>query len=145
MISLYNYIFEAKGSEVFLIKNAEECNKFLNQYINKSNTTLRDALQKENGLGLSEDMINALYEYTNDKNMPAPIVGCYGNTKFNIALRRWFNENHQKQVIDDGYSFYECFNFNSKYFKGYHDTTLKENGKYVPSASDFELIICGFV
>lgn len=142
MISLYNYICEATGSQVFLIKTAEECNKFLDQYINKSNTTLRDALQKEDGLGLSEDMINALYEYTKDKNMPSPIVGCYGNTKFNIALRRWFNEKHQKEVFDDGYSFYDCFNFNSKYFKGYHDTTLKEDGKYVPSASDFELIIC---
>ena len=44
MISLYNYICESTGSKVFLIKTAEECNKFLDQYINKSNTTLRDAL-----------------------------------------------------------------------------------------------------
>ena len=87
-------------------------------------------------------MIIELYKYVEDNNFPAPIVGCYNNTKYNIAFRRWFTPNQQKKIIVDNISFDLCFDFESKYFKGYHNTSLKEDARYVPSAQDFETIIC---
>lgn len=141
MISLYDYIFEAQNYSTFLIKTSDECIEYLNRKIN-NNTTIRDALSISPSKGLSDEMIIELYKYVEDNNFPAPIVGCYNNTKYNIAFRRWFTPNQQKKIIVDNISFDLCFDFESKYFKGYHNTSLKEDARYVPSAQDFETIIC---
>lgn len=135
MKKLVEYIAESLSDKrVYLIKTPDECKEYLKRQINKTGETLQDSL------GISDIDIDALYQYVNDNNMPAPIVGCYQDSNFGTAFRRWFNENVQKQIINsDGDPF--TFNKSSKYFKNYHNTALKEDGKFVPSAQDMEEII----
>lgn len=135
MKKLNEYIVENLSDHtVYLIKTADECKKYLKRKIGKGDTTLQDSL------GISDIDIDALYQYVNENNMPAPIVGCYQNTQFGTAFRRWFNENVQRTITNsDNDSF--TFNKESKYFKGYHNTGLKEDGKFVPTAQDMEEII----
>lgn len=135
MKRLVEYIAENLSNKTtYLIKTTDECKEYLKRPINKKGETLQDSL------GISDIDIEALYQYVNENNMPAPIVGCYNDTNFNTAFRRWFNENVQKQIINsDGDTF--TFNKSSKYFKNYHNTRLKEDDKFVPTAQDMEEII----
>lgn len=135
MIHFKDYILEDLSNKtVYLLKTCDDAKEFFKQEL-KNGITLQDEVK------ISDEQLEALYEYCHEKNMPAPIVGCYGNTKYNFAFRRWFNENIQNEIKDsDGDSF--TFNKDSKYFKNYHNTSLKENGKFVPTAQDFEELIC---
>lgn len=135
MKKLNEYIVENLSDHtVYLIKTADECKKYLKRKIGKGDTTLQDSL------GISDIDIDELYQYVNDNNMPAPIVGCYNNTQFGTAFRRWFNENVQSMIKNSEHDSF-TFNKESKYFKGYHNTSLKEDGKFVPTAQDMEEII----
>lgn len=135
MKNLNEYIVENLSDHtVYLIKTADECKKYLKRKIGKGDTTLQDSL------GISDINIDALYQYVNDNNMPAPIVGCYNNTQFGTAFRRWFNENVQCKILNSEHDSF-TFNKESKYFKNYHNTGLKEDGKFVPTAQDMEEII----
>ena len=116
-----------------LIKTAEECKEYLKRKLPRKEITLQDDLK------IYDDEIDALYEYVKENNLPAPIVGYY-NGEYNIAFRRYFNEDIQKKIDIDGEPF--SFNHNSQYFKGYHNTALKEDGKFVPTAQDYEELIC---
>ena len=135
MKHLREYIFEnISNKTVYLLKTLDDAKDFFKRKL-KNGITLQD------DAGISDEQLEALYEYCHEKNMPAPIVGCYGNTLYNFAFRRWFNENIQSEIKDkNGDSF--VFNKSSKYFKNYHNTSLKEDGKFVPTAQDFEELIC---
>lgn len=135
MKSLVQYVFEnIDNKTAYLLKTYDEAIEFFQQKL-KNGNTLQDEVK------ISNEQLEALYKYCHENNMPAPIVGCYGNSKYGFAFRRWFNENIQNNIKDvNGDSF--TFNKESKYFKQYHNTALKEDGKFVPTAQDYEELIC---
>lgn len=137
MKHLSEYVFEnLEDHSVYLIKTYDDALAFFKREP-KNGISIQDDIK------ISDEQFESLYNYCNTHNMPAPIVGCYNNTKYNFAFRRWFNENIQNEITDsDGYSILSTFNKDSKYFKNYHNTALKEDGKFVPTAQDFEELIC---
>ena len=146
MISLFEYlqnnlisICEVKnnGNQYLLNTLDEELDFFKEQFIIKKKTKKTDSdkttcLQDE--LNISDESFEELYKYVSEHNLPAPFVANYGNKLHYVAFRRWFNESIQNDL-----NF--TFNKNSRFFKQYHNTSLKEDGKFVPTAQDFEEII----
>lgn len=140
MRSLKEYIIESFDNK-FLIKTPEEAKKFLKKKY-KESITIQDIIK------ISDEDIDILYKYSYENNLSAPLVGSYSSNN-GIAFRRWFNNDVINKIRNDYDDFFihftnakENFGKNSTIFKGYHNTSLKEDGKYIPTAADFEELIC---
>ncbi len=138
-MNLTQYILEnvfegLENNSIYLMKTADEAKQFFHRQV-KNKDTLQDLAD------ISDEEIDAVYKYAQENNLPAPMVGCYQNSQFGFAFRRWFTPTIQAKLIvnDSGDIF--SFNEDCKYFKGYHNTAMKESGIFVPNAQDYEQLI----
>ena len=84
-------------------------------------------------MGLTADIIKQLYEWYDEYQLPCPIVANYERKPGNFVFRRWVGKYSDELPIE----------LYKKYgpYQGLHNTRLKEDGKYFPSAEDYEYII----
>lgn len=87
---------------------------------------------------ISKDDLEKIFNYAIDhsdnseiKARPEPLVANYNNTKNNYAFRRWVIGAIKELDI----------NFKGDYNNRFHDTNLKGNGEWSPTAQDTEEII----
>lgn len=119
--------------EQILLKTINDAKKFFNIEDKDEN----EANEILSIYGLSLDLLNFIYDYKEKYKQPAPIVGNYGRNKAHIAFRRWLN------ILDD--EILQKYNFNiyeiTKRYKGLHNTSLHEDGVFMPSATHYEYLI----
>lgn len=123
----------------YLLSTLDEAKDFFKQeFVLKAKTKKRPQEETSNiqsELNISDESLEEIYKYVSEHHLPAPFVANYGNQSHYIAFRRWFNDDIQKQLIETP------INKDSRFFKGYHNTNLKEDNKFVPSAQDYEELI----
>lgn len=84
-------------------------------------------------MGLTADIIKQLYKWYDENQLPCPIVANYKRKPGNFVFRRWVGKYSDELPIE----LYKNFGP----YQGLHNTKLKEDGKYFPSAEDYEYII----
>ena len=131
MKHLLEYIFES-SSDFLLLSTYEDAEKYFN-----SRPNLLDKF------GITLDDVKVIYDIQAECNKTAPFVGCYkSNTIF--AMRRWVDSKIEEWSERTNNS-----NINSEWFwtkirgvyAGPHNTNLKEDGSYNPSAEDMESVV----
>ena len=85
-------------------------------------------------VNISKSDITHIYDYATKHNMPCPLVANYKRKPGKFAFRRWV-----KQLSEDFKNF-DVTQVKSPY-GGLHDTRLKEDGVWFPSAEDYEYVI----
>jgi hypothetical protein len=124
-VSISDIVMEANDTR-YLIDTAENALLFFEKY---------DVFNHLGKLNLTEGMIREIYDIAVKNNQSCPIVGNYGNKPGQFAFRRWVDKYADELGIE--------FNLEKTtgYYKGLHNTNLKENGKFFPNAADDESII----
>lgn len=142
MKTLSDFLKEALINDKKIITESSSDFKLLKEYEDAEHyfATRPKLLTK---LGISLEDIKVLYDIQAKYNKTTPIVGCY-KSKNTIAMRRWIDakldewrEKSGNDIISDEW-------FWSKIpgvYAGPHNTNLKEDGSYNPSAEDMELVV----
>jgi hypothetical protein len=136
MRTLSSFLSEAliieSSSDFKLLKTYEDAKDYLNKRPN--------ILMK---LGISLEDIKVLYDIQAKYNKTTPIVGCY-KSKNTIAMRRWIDSKLNEWREQSGNNIISDKWFWTKIpgvYAGPHNTNLKEDGSYNPSAEDMELVV----
>ena len=124
-VDIIDYIYEA-SSESFIINSYEDAIVFFEKYKLFDNKQIIKSK-------LSKDDLQKMYETADKQNMPRPIIGNYQRKPGTFVFRRWVASINDELDID----VYK----NTGPYKGLHNTKLREDGKYFPSAEDFEYVI----
>lgn len=90
---------------------------------------------KRDGKYITLDEFKALYEYAHEHDMPCPMIVDYKHKAGDFVFRRWVKNcndifEHVDVAADKGAP-----------YQGLHNTNLKEDGKWFPSAEDMESVI----
>lgn len=126
MKNLYKYIMEDVSYQ-YLITNVDDAISYI---------------EAANGFkkvpGLTPELIKEIYATYDNGNYPAPIVANYHNKRDKFTFRRWVGQ------IRNTFNELGEFNFDKikAPYQGLHDTNMKEDNKYIPSAEDMEILIC---
>lgn len=114
-----------------------DCDNFIN-YLRSSCAKYVDGDKlKLSGGFISFDEIRAMYDYYNEKHKPCPVVVEY-NGPGTFAFRRWV----EKELADNFKNYDILHGKIGKPYYGSHNTKLKEDGHWFPSAGDMECLIC---
>lgn len=120
-----NNIFESNEVS-FLLLDFESAMTYFNEHKTFENKKIIE-------MGLTADIIKQLYEWYDEYQLPCPIVANYKRKPGNFVFRRWVGKYSDELPIE----LYKNFGP----YQGLHNTRLKEDGKYFPSAEDYEYII----
>lgn len=125
MKSLYKYITESNEAPQYLLLTLEDAKQFFEEH----KTFEKKHIQR---IGLTWRDIELIYSQS--ENHPCPIVANYKRKPGHFVFRRWVAKlADQLDIID------LCKKASP--YQGLHNTRLKEDGKYIPSATDYEYII----
>lgn len=124
MKTLYKYLCEAQEAPQYLLLTLEDAKQYFEEHKIFENKSIKK-------MGLTWDDIELLYA---QENHPCPIVANYQRKPGKFVFRRWVAKlSDELNVID--------LNKKADKYQGLHNTNLKEDGKYFPSAEDFEYVI----
>lgn len=132
MKELKNFLFESvanifeAATESFLLSNYDDAVTWFNEYKLFENKKLIE-------MGVNPDVIKQLYEWAETESMPCPIVANYQRKPGKFVFRRWIAKHSDDLEMD-------IFKNHGPY-QGLHNTNLREDGKYFPSAEDYEFAI----
>lgn len=82
------------------------------------------------------DDFKKMYEYADEHNMPCPVIVNYKNKNGHFVLRRWVSG------LNEEFEHVDVISDKGAPFDGLHNTNMKEDGRWFPSAQDMESIIC---
>lgn len=141
MKSLIQFIKESlvneSASDYLLLKTYDDAEKYFTQVV---------GLKKLEDWGLKLKDIERIYDIANENEKhkkPAPFVGRYKSNKV-FAMRRWVYSKLDEWRKRSGNDKIQPEWFWTKihgFYAGPHNTNLKEDGSYIPSAEDMEVII----
>lgn len=136
MKSLVQFISESlineSSSDFLLLKTYEDAEAYFNEY--------PKSLEK---FGLSLEDVKHIYDIAAEYNKTAPFVGKYKSNKV-FAMRRWVDSKLGEWAERSGNSKIESEWFWTRIpgaYAGPHNTNLKEDGSYNPSAEDMECVV----
>lgn len=136
MKSLIQFIKESlvneSSSDFLLLKEYEDAEKYFNEYPKQ--------LEK---FGISLEDIKHIYDIAAEYNKTAPFVGRYKSNKV-FAMRRWVDSKLDEWRERSGNNIIQSEWFWTKIpgvYAGPHNTNLKEDGSYNPSAEDMESVV----
>lgn len=142
MKHLIDYLIESNINNIFET-SVNALRYLIGEFEKTSDETLMsgeqfyDASQKLQKC-ISKDDLKRIFQYAKDHNnlkeikaRPEPLVANYGNKQFEFAFRRWVKDAVQDLDI----------HINGNLSSLYHDTNLKGNGSWVPTAQDMEDVI----
>lgn len=115
-------IDKQKSDLQHLVLNCNDAIAFFNEY---------KLFDKVN---ISESDIEFIYDYATNHNMPCPLVANYKRQPGKFAFRRWVKQ------LNEHFDNFDVTKVKSPY-GGLHDTRLKEDGVWFPSAEDYEYVI----
>ena len=138
MKSLIQFIKESlvneSSSDYLLLKNYEDAKNYFSENEHK------DLLEK---FGITLNDVKHIYDIAAENNKTAPFVGRYKSNKV-FAMRRWvdskldeWRERSCNNIIQSEWFWTKI----PGVYAGPHNTNLKEDGYYNPSAEDMESII----
>ena len=136
MKSLIQFIKESlvneSSSDFLLLKEYEDAEKYFNEYPKQ--------LEK---FGISLEDVKHIYDIAAEYNKTAPFVGRYKSNKV-FAMRRWVDSKLDEWRERSGNNTIQSEWFWTKIpgvYAGPHNTNLKEDGSYNPSAEDMESVV----
>lgn len=136
MKSLIQFIKESlvneSSSDYLLLKTYEDAEKYFTEYSTQ--------LEK---FGLTLDDVKHIYDIAAKYNKTAPFVGRYKSNKV-FAMRRWVDSKLDEWRERSGNNRIQEEWFWTKIrgvYAGPHNTNLKEDGSYNPSAEDMESVV----
>lgn len=145
MKSLIQFIKESlvneSASDYLLLKTYDDAKDYFNNYYYNQNKPL-----EKTKFGISLEDIKHIYDIANENEKhkkPAPFVGRYGSDKV-FVMRRWVEsklDEWRKRSGNDKIQPEWFWTKVSGVYQGPHDTSLKEDNFYHPSAEDMEVII----
>ena len=136
MNSLIQFIKESlvneSSSDFLLLKEYEDAEKYFNEYPKQ--------LEK---FGISLEDVKYIYDIAAEYNKTAPFVGRYKSNKV-FTMRRWVDSKLDEWRERSGNNTIQSEWFWTKIpgvYAGPHNTNLKEDGSYNPSAEDMESVV----
>lgn len=132
MLGLYKFlaehlILENTEAKAYLINNYEEAVKYLDEL---------GLFDDKDPSGITKQDIKELFNYMTTNMKKAPIVANYGGKK-GFAFRRWVADDNVADIFTKINSVkqrgYIC--------KGFHNTSMKENGAWEPGSTEMEIVI----
>lgn len=136
MKSLIQFIKESlvneSASDYLLLKDYKEAENYFNEYPKQ--------IEK---FGLTLDDVKHIYDIAAEYNKTAPFVGRYKSNKV-FAMRRWVDSKLDEWRERSGNDKIQEEWFWTKIpgvYAGPHNTNLKEDGSYNPSAEDMESVV----
>lgn len=124
MKSLYNYLCEAADAPQFLLISLEDAKNYFDEYKIFDKPKIKK-------MGLTWEDIVYMYK---QEGHPCPIVANYQRKPGKFVFRRWVAKLSDELNCND-------LSKTAGPYQGLHNTNLKEDGKYFPSAEDFEYVI----
>lgn len=154
MKSLIQFIKESlvnerlNASDYLLLDTYDKAKDYFNKHYN--NQSNNQPLE-ETDFGISLEAIEPIYKIAKKYHKPAPFVGRYGSEKV-FVMRRWVESKLDmwRRVLQYSKSLSKYANIIQPdwfwkpirgVYQGPHDTSLKEDNFYRPSAEDMEVII----
>lgn len=140
MKSLTTYIYES-NSDFQLLKTFEDAKNYFDDGRQKILTKFFK--ENENDYEKCLKYVSVIYDIADDNNKTAPFVGKYKSQNV-FCMRRWVSNK-----INEWSELTKNPNINDEWFwtkqksvyAGPHNTNLKEDGNYNPSAEDMESVI----
>lgn len=127
-----DHLINESSSDFLLLKKYEDAEKYFNEYPKQ--------LEK---FGITLEDIKYIYDIAAEYNKTAPFVGKYKSNKV-FAMRRWVDSKLDEWRERSGNNIIESEWFWTKIpgvYAGPHNTNLKEDGSYNPSAEDMECVV----
>lgn len=142
MTSLFNYLVESLPIQHFITEyKSENGGEDIESYFAN---VLDDGKIYVLGRGKKKDVyitlndLKYVYEYAKEHGMPCPVIVDYKGVAGNFVFRRWVGRLNSEPHV------FEHLDLNTqkgKPYMGLHNTNMKEDGHWFPTAEDMESII----
>lgn len=132
-------VYEAKDKALqtmILSYNDHEGTNVVN-WIRENNLLKNDKIQLGKNGFITLEQLQQLYIYAERNNKPCPMIGNYHGNAGDFVFRRWVGVGESVDILEDIID----INKSGGIYKGLHNTNMKEDGKWFPSAEDMESVI----
>lgn len=141
MVSLYNYLVESLPIQHFITEyKSENGSEDIESYF--ANVLDGDKIyigrRKKMDIYITLGDLKYVYEYAIEHNMPCPVIVDYKGKRGNFVFRRWVGKLNSDPHV------FEHIDLNTQKgtpYQGLHNTNMKEDGHWFPTAEDMESVI----
>lgn len=139
MKQLKNYLTESAESVMahFMLEYAPENGEGIEDYFKRNKKLDGDKirLRRKPERYITLDEIKSVYEYAEEHQMPCPVIVDYKNKPGHFVFRRWVAQ------LSELFRNINILEDEGAPYMGLHNTNIKEDGKWFPSAEDYESVI----
>ena len=129
-------IFEANVLQHFMLNyESDGKDEGVEEYFKRNGLLKDNKIKLRGGKYITLDDIKNVYEYAEENKMPCPMVVDYKRKAGHFVFRRWVAR------LNDQFDGIDIIKEKGAPFDGLHDTNMKEDGKWFPSAEDMESVI----
>ena len=129
-------IFEGETLQYFMLNyESDGKEEGVEEYFKRHNLLKNGRIDLRGGKYITLEEIKAVYEYAEEHDMPCPMVVDYKGNPGDFVFRRWVAQ------LSDIFEGIDIIQEKGKPFQGLHNTNMKEDGKWFPSAEDMESVI----
>lgn len=141
MPSLYKYLIESLPIQHFITEyksenGGEDIETYFANVLDGDKIYIGRGKKKDTYITLSD--LKYVYDYANENKMPCPVIVDYKGKSGDFVFRRWVAKLNSDPHV------FEHIDLNSqkgKPYQGLHNTNMKEDGHWFPTAEDMESVI----
>lgn len=141
MVSLYDYLVESMPIQHFITEyksenGGEDIESYFANVLDGDKIYIGRGKKKDTYITLGD--LKYVYEYAMEHDMPCPVIVDYKGKSGDFVFRRWVGRLNSDPLV------FEHLDLNTqkgKPYQGLHNTNMKEDGHWFPTAEDMESVI----